>query len=68
MNKDKVEKFLEFFDIPEEEALQALLSAFVAPQPGTIRQNWIRLTTFGNSSPTTTEIWKKFVELLKNIN
>ena len=62
VDKNKVEEFMEWLDIPEEEALQALLSAFVAPQPGTIRQNWTRLTTFGNSAPTTTEIWKKFVD------
>lgn len=59
---DNIKEFLELFDIPEEEALQSLLSAFSPPQMGPYRQNWRRLSTFGNSSPTSQEIWKKFEE------
>ena len=62
VNKDKVKEFMELLDIPEEEVLQALLSAFGAPSPGAIRQNWTRLTTFGNEAPTTAELQQKFVD------
>ena len=59
---DEVKDFLEKLGIPQEDALQALLSAFSPLQPPVLRQNWGRLSTFGNSSPSTEDIWKKFVE------
>ena len=59
---DDVKDFLEKLDISQDDALSALLSAFAPLQPGVLRQNWGRLSTFGNSAPTTNDIWRKLEE------
>lgn len=57
-----IQEFLNLLNISEDEALDALISAFSPTPPPTVRQNWSRLSTFGNSAPTSQEIWNLFCE------
>jgi hypothetical protein len=57
-----IEEFLSLLNISEDEALDALVSAFSPTPPPTVRQNWNRLSTFGNSSPSSEEIWNLMCE------
>ncbi len=57
-----IEEFLKILNISEDEALDALVSAFSPTPPPTVRQNWNRLSTFGNSSPSSEEIWDLLCE------
>ena len=57
-----IEEFLSLLNISEDEALDALLSAFSPTPPPTVRQNWNRLSTFGNSAPSSEEIWNLLCE------
>ncbi len=61
---DRVQHFISILGVREDEALKALLiiSAFAPLQPAALRQNWLRLSTFGHSAPTTKEIWAAFDE------
>ena len=59
---DHVQHFVSIVGLREDEVLKALISAFAPLQPGTLRQNWLRLSTTGHSAPTTKEIWTKFDE------
>ena len=55
-----IKEFIEKIDISQDDALEALLSAFAPAQASALRQAWIRGSQFGNSSPSTKDIWKKF--------
>lgn len=49
-------------EVSENDALQALLAAFSPIQASALRQNWLRSSNFGNTAPTTQDIWRKFEE------
>ncbi len=55
-------EFMERFGISEEDALQALLGAMSPIQPPALRQGWSHSKRYGNSAPTTKEIWQLFVD------
>jgi Zn finger protein HypA/HybF involved in hydrogenase expression len=57
-----VREFLDKMEISEEDALQALLAAFSPLQASALRQNWMKNISFGNSAPSTADIWRKFEE------
>jgi hypothetical protein len=57
-----IKNLLTILGVSEDEALQAIISAVTPLQPGVLRQNWSRLSTFGNTAPSTQDIWKKFEE------
>jgi len=59
---DLVKEFLTKMDVSEDDALQALLAAFSPIQASALRQNWMRSSNFGNTAPTTKDIWRKFEE------
>ncbi len=48
-----IEEFLEVFDIPEEEALAALIGSFGPPQASGIRGYWRKHSHYGNDAPST---------------
>ena len=52
---------MEILEINEDDAIKAILT-LVSPPPPATRQNWCRLANFGNSSPTTKDLWKKLEE------
>lgn len=56
----QVTEFLNTLNISEEDALQALLAAFSPLQASALKQNWERSSAFGNSAPSTADIWSKF--------
>lgn len=51
--------FLSLLDIPEDEALKAMLSAFGPANPGALRGSWKQRKNYG-TPPSTQEIWKLF--------
>ena len=55
-----IKEFIEKIDISQDDALEALLSAFAPAQASALRQGWITHDRFGHSSPSTKDIWKKF--------
>lgn len=57
-----VMEFLEKMEISEDDALQSLLAAFSPLQASALKQNWERSSNFGNSAPSTQDIWRKFEE------
>lgn len=58
----KLLRFMEIFDVSEEDALQSILTSISPMPPSTTKQNWTRLSTFGNDSPSTSELWKKLLD------
>ena len=59
---DNLKELMEFLNVSEEDAIKAILTSTSPPSPPTTRQNWSRLTTFGNSSPYSEDLWQKLVE------
>ena len=55
-----IKEFIEKIDISQDDALEALLSAFAPPNPAPLRQSWRLNSRFGNSAPTTPDIWRKY--------
>jgi 5-methylcytosine-specific restriction endonuclease McrA len=62
MRFDKIAALLELLEVSEDEALKAIIAAVAPLHPGVVRQNWSRLSTFGNSAPATSDIWQKLVD------
>jgi hypothetical protein len=54
---DRINRLIDIIGASEDEALSALLSAFTPPQPGVTSANWKSSSRFGNSAPTTKELW-----------
>lgn len=59
---DELMKFMAQFGVSEDDALKALLGAMSPIQPPALRQNWSNSRRYGNSAPSTKEIWMLFVE------
>jgi len=59
---NKLKELMELLEVSEEEAIKAILNLISPPPPPATRQNWTRLSTFGNSAPTTKDLWDKLVE------
>jgi hypothetical protein len=55
----KLEELMNLLDVKEEDAIKAILNLVSPPPPPATRENWIRLSTFGHSAPSTKELWKK---------
>lgn len=60
--KIKLDKLMQLLEVDEEDAMRAILALVSPPPPPATRQNWTRLSTFGNSAPSTKEFWKKLEE------
>ncbi|MDZ5516647.1 HNH endonuclease [Vibrio fluvialis] len=52
----EIQEFLKIFEIPEEEALAALIGSFGPPQASGIGGYWRKHSHFGNKSPSTAVI------------
>lgn len=59
---EKLEELMTLLDISEEDAIKSILNLVSPPPPPATRQNWCRLSTFGNSAPSSQELWGKLVE------
>jgi hypothetical protein len=57
---DEIREFLLRLNISEEDAMKALISAFSPGQPPSLRNVWKKSSSYGNSAPTTKEIWLLF--------
>ena len=55
-------ELMNLLDVKEIDAVKAILNLVSPPPPPATRQNWSRLSTFGNSAPTTKDLWKKLEE------
>ncbi len=56
----ELERFLTAFDVPEEEALKALISVFTPCSPGVVRQGFRRCAEYGAAAETS-DIWNLMV-------
>ena len=54
-----LQELMKLLDVSESDAIKAILNLVSPPPPPATRQNWTRLSTFGNSAPTTKDLWKK---------
>ena len=52
-------ELMKLLDVSEVDAIKAILNLISPPPPPATRQNWMRLSTFGHSAPTTKDLWKK---------
>ena len=59
MQKITLLELMNLLDVKEEEAIKAILNLVSPPPPPATRENWMRLSTFGNSAPTTKDLWKR---------
>lgn len=57
-----LQELMKLLDVSESDAIKAILNLVSPPPPPATRQNWTRLSTFGNSAPTTKDLWKKLEE------
>ncbi len=57
-----LKELMGFLDVSETDAIRAILNLVSPPPPPATRQNWMRLSTFGNSAPTTQDLWRKLEE------
>jgi hypothetical protein len=57
---EAVTHLISILEIPEEEAVKAILSAFSPCQPGALRQVWLNRKHYGGDVPSTREIWELF--------
>lgn len=57
---DELQAFMERLGISPDDALKALIGAFSPVQPPALRQGWRASKRYGNSAPTTKEIWAMF--------
>jgi hypothetical protein len=55
-------RFLRLLEVPEGEALKALLGVFVPIQPGALSGTWKKRKGYDENVPTGAEIWKIFEE------
>lgn len=55
----KLEEIMDLLNVSEEDAIKAILNLVSPPPPPATRENWMRLSTFGNNAPTTKDLWKK---------
>jgi hypothetical protein len=55
----KLEEIMNLLDVTEDDAIKAILNLVSPPPPPATRENWIRLSTFGHSAPSTKELWEK---------
>ncbi len=55
----KLQELMELLEVTETDAINAILNLVSPPPPPATRQNWTRLSTFGNSAPSTQDLWKK---------
>lgn len=58
----KLLEVMELLEVTEMDAIRSILNLVSPPPPPATRQNWTRLSTFGNSAPTTQDLWKKLEE------
>ena len=56
-------ELMKLLDVNKEDAIKAVVTLVSPPPPPATRQNWTRLSTFGNSAPTTQELWKKLEDV-----
>ena len=59
---EKLNEFISIFEISEDDAIKAILSSITPIPPSSTKQNWSRLSTFGNNSPATSDLWRKMIE------
>ena len=59
---NEVLEFVSLMEISEDDAIMALITVFCPPQPGALRDTWLRNTVYGNSAPSTQEIWSLYVK------
>ena len=59
---DKLKELMKLLEVSETDAIKAVLNLVSPPPPPATRQNWMRLSTFGHSAPTTQDLWKKLEE------
>lgn len=57
----KLQELMELLDVSETDAIKAILNLISPPPPPATRQNWSRQSTFGNSAPSSQDLWKKLV-------
>ena len=62
-NMVTLQELMELLDVPETDAIKAILNLVSPPPPPATKQNWTRLSTFGNSAPSTKDLWKKLEEV-----
>jgi len=55
-------EIMELLNVSEQDAIRAILNLVSPPPPPATRENWMRLSTFGNSAPTTKDLWQKLEE------
>lgn len=58
----KLIEIMNLLDVSETDAIKAILNLVSPPPPPATRQNWTRLSTFGNSAPTSQDLWSKLEE------
>lgn len=59
---DRLLELMEILDVSEEDAIKSILTLTAPPPPPATRQNWSRLSTFGNCAPSSKDLWSKLVE------
>ncbi len=59
---EKLRELMTLLDVSEDDAIKSILNLVSPPPPPATRQNWCRLSTFGNSAPSSKELWAKLVE------
>lgn len=57
-----LQELMELLGVSEEDAIKSILTLTAPPPPPATRQNWCRLSTFGNSAPSTKDLWQKLVD------
>jgi hypothetical protein len=58
----KLSLIMNLLRVKEEDVIKALLNLVSPPPPPATRQNWSRLSTFGNNAPSTKDLWRKLVD------
>lgn len=53
---------MDLLEVTETDAIKAILNLVSPPPPPATKQNWSRQSTFGNSAPSTKDLWGKLVE------
>lgn len=55
----ELKEIMNLLKVNEEDTIKAILNLVSPPPPPATRENWMRLSTFGNDAPSTKDLWKK---------